>query len=683
MLKRLILLLALMISSFLSPLGVNSVHAQSGSNFREADCSTFTLSADAQQGKDVICGYLSVPASYAKSDGGTYDLAVVIIKSRESVVKPDPIVMLQGGPGGSVISAYASALMRKNRILRDRDLVLLEQRGTQYSKPSLYCDEYDKFVLDNLNVDLSVDDNERLSTKAFLACLQRFQSSGIDLANFNSFDDARDIESLRVALGYDKINVYGVSYGSLLAQHYMRLFPDHLRSVILDGVVAPQINISTESIKSEDRAFRYFFSACKDDEKCNRYFPNLEQVFYDLIDKLDKQPVHIQMRDMEKGKTYEAVLDGQSFFGSVFQMLYSADIIFGLPRMIYQAKDGDFSTFSTLLSFFTFDRSMNYGMYFAVNCAEDSDFQLNDVNRDGVDPHVNEANKDGPASFLEICKAINVPQLGPQADEPVKSNVPTLLLSGGFDPVTPQEYAKAAAVDLKNSYLFTFPSGAHGQLLGNECSDSIAVQFWNDPSHSPDAGCIADVAKPVFYTRESRFSIPLLARIFVLDPSLLWETVLFALSLLGLLSAFLAFPIMWTVKRFTRRPQPQPVVSELPDFDSDQPSLVLRFASPLTLLNGLALAVFLCVFMVLLITGVDTDGNGLLFGFKASTWPLFLLPWVSTFSTLGMLWAAIRGFGFSDWSVWRKIYFTLLTICALACTAILIYWRLLGVLFYP
>jgi hypothetical protein len=284
---------------------------------------------------------------------------------------------------------------------------------------------------------------------------------------------------------------------------------------------------------------------------------------------------------------------------------------------------------------------------------------------------------------LKVCKAINVPQLGSQADETVQSDVPTLLLSGGFDPITPQEYARAAAEKLKNSYLFVFPSGAHGQLLDSECSDSIAVQFWHDPSHSPDAGCITQGTKPIFYTRESRLSVPLLARIFILDTNLLWELGLFVLFFLGLFSAFLAFPIMWVIQRFARRPQPvQSVVSEMPDFDDNQPSLFIRLASPLTLLNGLALAVFLLAFMVLLITGVDSDGNGLLFGFRASTWPLFLLPWASVFLTVCMFWAALRSWRFPDWSVVRKIYFTLLTICALVCTALLVYWRLLGALLY-
>jgi pimeloyl-ACP methyl ester carboxylesterase len=679
MIKRLILLI-LLIGSLLSPLGMKQARADSGVNFRETDCAMFDLPSSAQQERGMVCGYLSVPGSYEKADGATYELAVVIIKSRQQVVQPDPIIILQGGPGGSVISSYASTLTGENRILKDRDLVLLEQRGTPYSKPSLYCQEYDKFVLDYLNVNLSTEENDRLSTETMLACLHRIQAAGVDLANFNSFDDARDIESLRVALGYDKVNLYGVSYGSLLAQHYMRLFPNHLRSVILDGVVAPQLNVNVLGIQSEDRAFRYLFSACQKDERCNRYFPDLEQVFYEVVDKLDKNPVHLQLRDTEKWKTYDAVIDGQGFYGSIFQMLYAADIVYALPRMIYQVRDGNFTTFSAIASFFVFDKSMSYGMYYTVMCAEDSDFRLEDVRRDGVEPRINEFNKDGPASFLNICKAIDVAQLGPKADESVQSDVPTLLLSGGFDPVTPQEFAQAAAENLKNSYLVYFPNGAHGQLLDSECSDSIAVQFWQDPSHAPDAGCISKATKPPFYTRESRLSIPFLARFFVLDPKLLWEGGLFALSLLGLFSAFFVLPLAWLVKQITRRPQT--VVSEISDFDSDPPSWFVRLASPLTLLNGLILLGFPIALIVLLFTGISSDGNAVLFGFPASTWPLFLLPWVSVFLAILMLLATFQGWSAVEWSVWRKVYFTLLTLCALVCIGVLAYWRFLGVLFY-
>jgi hypothetical protein len=118
------------------------------------------------------------------------------------------------------------------------------------------------------------------------------------------------------------------------------------------------------------------------------------------------------------------------------------------------------------------------------------------------------------------------------------------------------------------------------------------------------------------------------------------------------------------------------------DFDSDQPSLFVRLASPFSLLNGLLLVSFPIALIVLLITGVASDGNAVLFGFPASTWPLFLIPWVSAFLAMFMFLATIQGWNSVEWSVWRKVYFTLLTLCALGCIALLVYWRFLGVLFY-
>lgn len=683
------LLISLVFNS--STPGIATTPRLQTSAFTPAKC-MFTVPSNAAEGVDITCGYLAVPAEHAKPDGPTLSLAVAIIKSRAPNVKTDPVVFAQGGPGGSTIDTYVGPLLsNQSRLRADRDIILFDQRGTLYSQPSLYCKEYDKLVLDSLEKDVSPDESERLDIQMMQTCHDRLVQENINLSDFNSIENARDIDDLRQALGYEKINLYGVSYGTLLALEYMRLFPNSLRSVILDGVVPPQINIMLDNVVNEDHAFTQLFTACARDADCDRSYPNLEQVYTDLIDKLEKTPARIPMTDPASNITYNAVIDGESFQSGIFQMLYVSSLLPALPRMIYNAKNGEFSAFGRLLSIFVFDRTMSLGMYYSVWCAEDADFNPQDVKMDGVRPQIAEFEKRSPDEFLTICKNWGVKDLGQQVDQPVISDVPTLLLSGAFDPVTPVSNAEAVAAGLSHSFSLVFPTGAHGQALENECSDGVILSFLNDPTTKPDDSCINTYRLVEFYTNNNLVPLPMLLKLLNLGGSSGYEALTLFISTLLLSTALLILPLAWLVNRMRRNPQAaaaQPTLGgELPGTldpfteKSGRPPMLVSISSWVAVLAALTLVVFLGVLTFYVFQMAFNNDNRLLFGVThaARTW--FVLPIMTGVFTLEMIGATLQGWLWQGWSIGRRFYYTFITLAAIVCMVILAMWGILTALF--
>lgn len=619
-------------------------------------------------GEDVFCYYLRAPARYDEPEGETIRLAVMVIKGKGFARPSDPIFFAQGGPGGSTIDLYSSYLFGPHRLDVTRDFVLLEQRGTLYSEPALYCPEYDAFTLEHLNVILPDEEAERLSQQAMLDCLARLRDEGVDPSDFNSFENARDIESLRLALGYEEINLYGVSYGTLLAQHYMRLYPSSLRSVILDGVVPPELNLYVEVLRYEDRAFRYFFDACQADAVCNRHYPDLENVFYDTVAVLDEKPVSITLYDLDTDTEYEALLDGATLYSGAFQMLYNSTLARLLPRIIYDSKQADFEIISKVLGLLIFDRSMSYGMYYSVMCAEDGDFDPASIDTSGIRPEVIEFNEGGPESILQTCRAWDVPTLPAEVNQPVESDVPTLLLSGGFDPVAPSSNADLVARNFSKSYKITFPWGAHGQLFDNACADQIAQDFWDAPSSAPDSSCLSDYQSPNFFAPQDVLMLPVTLKLLRLDDSLLPGTIAFLAGLLGLLSAWFFLPLAWFVNLF-----------RAPVAGAAKAPLLLRLAGPLALFNGVALTAFLVAYVAAVFTFLDGDLQFLLFfGLPGEARPIFILPLLVLVLSLGMLALSVQGFFSEHWHILRKLYYAALAGSALLAVLIL---ALAGMLF--
>lgn len=480
--------------------------ATSGQSFEETDCWF-----KEPLGRDVECGWVTVPEDHAKPDGKTIKLAVARFKSDASNPETDPVIYLEGGPGGSALKSYINQFdIFFGPLVEKRDVILFDQRGTGYSDPALSCPEYKEAVFDMLPKDLTVAESESTANKALLACRDRLVKEGVNLEVYNSAQNAADIESLRQALGYDQINLYGISYGTRLALTALRDAPEHLRSVVIDSVYTPQVDLYSQIPVNGERAFETLFKACAAEPGCAQNYPDLRQTFFDLKAKLDKEPMTFTVT-LNSGEKREVLLNGDGLMGLMFQSMYATSIIPMLPRLIYDLRDGNTDLAAGLQGEFLsqYDK-INVGMQHAVQCKEELPFATQAQIEEVLKQHPDYAAL-GSRGIIELCKAWGVPPADPEENQPVISDVPTLVVSGEFDPVTPPAWAQDAAKTLSKSFYFNVPRAGHGPTISEDCPRSILLAFLDNPAQKPDSACLTEQAK-------STFATPLKAEDFKLVP---------------------------------------------------------------------------------------------------------------------------------------------------------------------
>ncbi|CAG0933698.1 Tripeptidyl aminopeptidase [Thermoflexales bacterium] len=455
-------------------------------------------------GQDVECSWVSVPEDHAKPDGKTIRLAVARFKSDASQPAPDPVIYLEGGPGGSALKSYINQFaFFFGPLLEKRDVILFDQRGTGYSEPALSCPEFKQAVFDMLPQDLTVAESEALANQALLACHKRLVKEGVNLEVYNSAQNAADIEALRQALGYDQINLYGISYGTRLALTAMRDAPAKLRSVIIDSVYTPQVDLYSQIFVNGQRAFEAVFKTCEAEPSCAENYPALRQTFFDLKAKLDKEPITFTAT-LNSGEKHEVLLNGDGLMGLMFQSLYASSIIPLLPRLIYDLRDGNTDLAAGLEGEFLgqYDK-ISVGMQHAVQCKEELPFVTQADIEGAMQQHPDYVQL-GSKGIIELCQAWGLTPADVKENQAVTSDVPTLVVSGEFDPITPPNWAEDAAKTLSKSFYFNVPRAGHGPTISEECPRSILVAFLDQPTQQPDTACLAAL-------KEGKFAVPLKA----------------------------------------------------------------------------------------------------------------------------------------------------------------------------
>ncbi len=637
----------------------SATQAQENTLFQPTDC-PFTPFIGLQEGINLECGYVDVPQYHADPAAATIRLSVAIIDSLNNDPAPDPVFVAQGGPGGSTIDIYGAKAPQLLQALRqNRDVVLFDQRGALHTEPNLLCSELFELTAEIIDEDLSLEESTEMELAALRDCRRRLSNQGTDLAAYNSLENAADVAYLRRALGYERYNFYGVSYGTLLALHLMRDHPQGLRSVILDAVVPPQINFITESPASLDRAFTVLFDACTNQPACATTYPNLERRFFDLVDRLQAQPITVPVLDPVTGNSYDAVVNGEALEGTLFQLLYVTDFIPLLPKAIVDTEQGNTNILSVIISTIAFDRTFSIGMYNSVICAEDADFTVADMETEGIRPRLAESVEVEYGLFLEMCEQWDVPEIGPAFDAPTVSDIPTLLLSGQFDPITPQPFATAAAETLTTSYSYLFPIAAHS-ALGTACADTIVSDFLDSPNRPPDASCLENEPDaPEFVTPANTLMLPLLGDLLRLSTNGWLQIGGLLLFSGGLLSAWLVWPIVTLIRLFVSDKMPPPLAAHL--------------AKWLSLLTGLVNGAFLVGVTVVVGTVIFENEALLLAGLPRtlSTTLLFGLPMVTLLMTVWLTITTVISWREGYWSIWERLYQTLLTIAAFGCVILL------------
>ena len=636
--------------------------------FEPDPCATFEVlenAPDAVEGKDVTCGYLIVPEQRVTPTDKTIKLGIVIIKST-STTPAEPLVMAQGGPGGSSIEIYrslASPADPVGQLLRaDRDLIAFEQRGTRYSQPFLFCDEALNLTLRGFQEKFSQEDEERLSLEAYDACKKRLEGEGISLAAFNSEENAHDVADLAKALGYQQINFYGVSYGTMLGQHLVRLHPEVVRTFTLDGIVPLNVNAFQRTAQSLNHSLDQLFATCTADANCNKYYPNLEQVLFETVKQLNEKPLPIVISDMGTQINYNTTFKGDDLLGIVSQLFYATDAIPLLPKIIYDARAGNVDIPEIVTSLLGIDRSMAEGMYFSVACAEEYFYDKPMV--EGVRPVLAENAQTDTDAINRVCADWRVPRLDAAADDPVATDIPALLMSGNFDPVTPPPYGVEVASHLSHATNVVFPVNGHGAFPG-ECSGRIIKDFLNNPAATPDTSCAATPATPQFLTPATHLMSPgatfLLRRVYraLFDSAnpANWADLIGALAWRGLLlGLILFFPAVWLLRWLIK------LISRKKPGEQRR----LAHLAPWLVVLWLLVAI---TFVVLHFVGVGvTTFGGTLFtataGFSRDYLWIFSLPWLLALVTVGMLTIAVVSWPKGYWGIVGRVYYSLIALLA-------------------
>ena len=488
-----VILAAWLLVSFLSASFAGEPPVRSNA-WQQTDCSTFQIKTE---GRDVECGFITVPRRHADAAGPALQLAVVIIKSDAEKRAPQPLFIAQGGPGGSSIKSFAQLLVSSPdlRPAKNRDLVVWDQRGTFFSRPALLCPEVSKAELEGLTdtKNRSESEKDELERAAFQVCGERLAREAGDLSAFNTVENANDVEAIRTALGYGMITFYGVSYGTELGQYLMRQYPSNLRAVVLDAVVPIQFNLVTQVGSVKRRIAEKYFQSCEREAACKEAYPDLAKRFLTLLDRFDREPVMLSVRDPKNpGKTLTVKLSGEDLADVLYQALYIREVRPLIPYIIDRADLGDFTFISGLLLPLQLESDDHaVGMYKTVVCSERGDSDPKIIQASGFNPRLVRTEFKDAQELIAVCKNWNIELLPREVLEPVKSDVPTLLLSGDYDPITPPAFAIQVAAGLTRAQHVTFPSGAHGQAFESACANEIIESFLNNPTAPVNSSCAA------------------------------------------------------------------------------------------------------------------------------------------------------------------------------------------------
>ena len=414
------------------------------------------------------CGELSVPENPTEPSGRQIRLYVARVPAINRRKRPDPLFVLAGGPGMAATTFYATAAVAFGRIHRDRDIILVDQRGTGHSNP-LDCELNDDVAAETTGTDTIVQESQR--------CLREI-SQHANASFYTTSIAVQDLDRVRAALGYERINLYGGSYGTRVAQHYVRRFPQRARTVILDGVVPPELDLGPAIAVDAESALMRILARCVKDAPCQQHFGDPAQDYRKLRARLQAQAVSIALPDPTTGASSKLELTAVHLATVLRLSSYSPQEAAFLPLLLHAAATGD--DFKLLASQFLLSSKalgdvISYGMHNSVVCSEDVPF----YDRKAIDRHAIEQTYLGTLELdaLEaVCKFWPHGPVDPDFHAPLSAATAALLLSGSDDPVTPPAYAEQAQHGFRDSLHIRMEGFGHGQLVA-PCMDRVMASF--------------------------------------------------------------------------------------------------------------------------------------------------------------------------------------------------------------
>ncbi len=439
--------------------------------------------------KHVDCGYIVVAENRSKNNGKTIKLPIAILRTASEHPQPDPVLKTLGGPGASSLKMITGR--RFSPWIKDRDYIIFEQRGTKFAQPALDCPEVNDATANSALAHLSRSETRKSEVAAAKKCYDRLRSAGIDLDAYNSAENAADIEDLRRVLKLDKINLYGVSYSARLMLDMMRYYPQGVRSVVLESVLAPEVNYDELGVDGVVRSLSEMFAGCRSDSDCSAAFPDLEKEFYAVVAKLNQEPLTVP-RKTPSGTEGTILLTGGDFVTWIVDYLFSNEpsATVDAPYVIHQAFGGNYvEPFKRDGGPSVGGSFYSWGMRYSVWCSEEIPFEKMRVIRSQSDKYAGLKGYEVMA-LPDICSVWKVKKAKPVANTPVTSDIPTLVFSAQYDAYTDPAWGKTAASRLKNSFYFEIPWAGHGPGFSVPCVSTMIAAFIQDPTKTPPDDCV-------------------------------------------------------------------------------------------------------------------------------------------------------------------------------------------------
>ena len=436
------------------------------------------------------CGKLPVYEDRAARSGLRFDLHIAVISALSRTPEPDPLFFITGGPGEAATEDFVRVSDAFEKLKGKRDIVLVDQRGTGKSHP-LKCDSTAE--------ESDVSDDAEL-VNSIRACLKQLDG---DTRFYNTLPAVDDLDQVRAALGYDKINLYGISYGTRVVQTYMSKYPKQVRAAILDGVVPQDEALGVKMASDAQKSLDAIFARCAADAKCSHAFPGLPGEFDALLHRVDTQPVNIAIEHPSTSERTQVRFTRDRLGSAIRLFSYSTESAALLPLLIHDSQtSGDFRRLAaqSMIVAEQVQGSINLNVHNSVVCAEDIPFYRRDGQFRG-DAGAESRSYLGEAyrKLEKICSHWPAARVASGFKSPVRSDAPVLLLSGQLDPVTPPKNADRVAATLPNSLHLVAPGQGHGVLMRG-CVSKVATEFIErGTAKGLDAGCVQDLKPSPFF----------------------------------------------------------------------------------------------------------------------------------------------------------------------------------------
>jgi pimeloyl-ACP methyl ester carboxylesterase len=426
------------------------------------------------------CGTLRVPEDRAQPAGRQIELAIAWVPT-EHGTEADPVFMLAGGPGQGARDSYPMLAPAFRETLRKRHVILLDQRGTGGSNPLVCRDKEGRGAVTD-----SLEDTPEAAAAFARRCLQEL-SSRADARHYTTSVAVQDLDAVRAALGAERLNLVGISYGTRVAQQYVRAFPERVRSVVLDGVVPNALVLGSEHAKNLEAALDLQFARCTEHVACRERLGDPRVNFQRLATELRQTPRTLRYRDAFSGEERTDALTYGHLASVVRMYAYAPMAAAMLPLTLHEAAAGRAEPLMAQAQMMLgqVSEQIMHGMQLTVICSEDAaQLQADPADADSVLGN----------EFVVFTQAqCGVWPRGGMPDDfhaPLRSELPVLLLSGEYDPVTPPRYGEQVLQGLPQGRHLVLRGQGHN-VLGVGCMPKLVARFIDTAKAAElDAGCL-------------------------------------------------------------------------------------------------------------------------------------------------------------------------------------------------